>query len=334
MCGIAGIHRLGREPFGRMDDLVTELLTGIEDRGHDATGFVAINDAGDVQLQKASCRAFYFNSHRSKVSPEARTVLLHTRLATQGKAAFPENNHPVESGGVYAVHNGHIWNDSELFKTFARSRRGHVDSEAIPALVAARGWSNLPSFLGQLEGHMAVAMLCVKHPQDLLLARGNYSPLVYVRTGNLLVWASTSYAIKGAWEACLGTPPANERFRFMQEGDALRVSRGEFTSLRFSPPSMMLALPNAKHYGGGRTLSVQEYRNEKAFSYEDPAKEDWRTGIDTMQCDDCGDWQPSADLYPIAVTGMMTGRYEWLCESCLKWAQEMGIADDLSAADR
>jgi glucosamine 6-phosphate synthetase-like amidotransferase/phosphosugar isomerase protein len=92
MCGIAGVHvksaHLGRFP---LDRFVDELFLGIEHRGRDASGYVAVNDEGEVMMQKAPVKASLFTRKRKTIPNSARTVLLHTRLATQGLPAFSED---------------------------------------------------------------------------------------------------------------------------------------------------------------------------------------------------------------------------------------------------
>jgi len=347
MCGIAGIYRLTNKPFPLLDDFAAELLNGIDSRGGDACGYVAINDIGDVQLQKASCRAFYFNKHRAKISDDSRTVLMHTRWATQGKPAFPENNHPVETAGIFAVHNGHIWNDDSVFTATGKTRRGEVDSEAIPALVAASGWEKAPGCFSELDGAMAVAMLNVRRPKELILARGNDSPLVYVQTRDLLVFASTSFAIKDAWQAVLGTPPADNKFRYLTEGSGwiygrekeplrvfFNVGLKRFKSYSynwnkwdddkedlkpvdsqgFSPKKTPLALNQAV-----------EKSETKARVWDAKTGEVEEVAVDVERCEDCGDYFLADDVGIYYTFGIRS----FLCDACLQWAEEAGIQTTL-----
>jgi asparagine synthetase B (glutamine-hydrolysing) len=314
MCGIAGIHRLTNRPMVHLDRMVSALLAGIENRGQDATGYVAVNDAGDVQLQKASCRAFYFNSHRARVSDDARTVLLHTRFATQGKPSFPENNHPVESGGIYAVHNGHISNDRDIFDALCVERRGAVDSEAIPALIARRGWDAAPAYLGELDGDMATALVNVTRPGELILARGNSSPLSYVQTRDYLVFASTSQAIRDAWKSVIGTPPAVHKIRYMLEGNALIVREGGVRLTTFSPGNN----PRAKTTLAGKYAPLPRlYLSAVAGLERDDDPED--EGLTCAQCEDCGDWVLLSEME--AFSAFSHGSVDLLCEFCAKWAR-------------
>jgi hypothetical protein len=340
MCGIAGIHRLDSRPFPQLDAFVSELLDGIEHRGMDATGYLALDDAGGVQLQKASCRAWYFNLNRARIHESARTVLLHTRLATQGKPAFPENNHPVSSGSIYCVHNGHIRNDSDIFEKTAKTRAGHVDSEAIPALVAKNGWTATPNCLKTLDGDFAVALVDTSRPGELILAKGPHSPLCYVKTDRLLVWASTQSAIMEAWRT-IGTPPSIRRFNWMAEGEALIVDGGKThkASFEVKKPNYgqlwdawdkKTSASNAKPWDT-TTFSADKpkihlpnvIRGEllPAFDSNGSDEEELEAGIDLIRCEDCSDWVEPWEIEKVSAYGFPME----LCPACAEWARSSGV---------
>lgn len=232
MCGIAGAHRLTDRPFPRFDSFVDELLLGIEHRGKHATGFAAITDKGNVIHQRASCEASKFVNGRRSIPEHARSVILHTRWATQGDPAFPENNHPVRSGDFYVVHNGHIWSDNDVFKIAPFKRLGEVDSEAIAAVLRMKGWTDaVEEGLDMLDGNMAFAALNRSAPGELLLAKGWDSPLYVARSTHLLVWASTIETIRRAWGKVLGTPPKN--IQYLKSGTALIVRKDDVREAEF-----------------------------------------------------------------------------------------------------
>ena len=139
MCGIAGIHRRGNKQIPQVNTLADYLLLGIEDRGQDATGFMAMLASGKVQVEKAVVPASKFVLGRKAISAAARSVLLHTRWATVGNARDPRNAHPVISGKCAAVHNGTIYNHREVFTAFRLPRKAEVDSEVIPAIIDYAG---------------------------------------------------------------------------------------------------------------------------------------------------------------------------------------------------
>jgi hypothetical protein len=222
MCGIAGIHVKRKQVVKSQEGLekfVDTMLLGIEHRGKHATGFVARAFDGKVVIDKGAVTASDFIKSRDPLPENLQTVLLHTRYWTKGDPENHANNHPVMSGTCFAVHNGHIKNDDELFKDMNLSRIAQVDSEAIPAVVSAMGFENHEEYLEKFEGAMATAIINpVDFPGRLVLAKGMGSPLVYVETDKFVLWASTEEAIREAWAKVIGTPPAKEKFISMKYG--------------------------------------------------------------------------------------------------------------------
>ena len=206
MCGIAGF--IVREPgtirADVADDLALNLLRAVNPRGGDATGLVAFNLSGDRLWRKASGDVWRFQNEWRALPDGVSVVLLHTRFATQGHEAFPENNHPVRRGPFYVVHNGHVWNDSEVLPD--KLRDGNVDSEAIPYLLSVKdnGLTGCAGMLRRLRGDIAVGAVDERHPHSLTIARGRNSP-VYVHTNErITAFASTGHALAQAWSRTFG----------------------------------------------------------------------------------------------------------------------------------
>lgn len=234
MCGIGGFVLLGKKRYPDVvDNFVSVMLEKLEHRGTHATGYLAVTDGGQYKLQKAACKARDFNDERRPIPGDTRMCLLHTRFATQGSSGFVENNHPVFHSGIYAIHNGHISNDDALFDDNKIDRNARVDSEVIPAMVGHYGWDAPEKAFKDFRGHYAVALVDAEKPGELILARGNNSPLWIVQTKDVLIWASTKDAIKEAWSKNFGTPPAERRFRELGEGTMLRVKDGVVTESPF-----------------------------------------------------------------------------------------------------
>jgi hypothetical protein len=225
MCGIAGVYI--RQPGiikdkQQMETFINLLLKGIEHRGKQATGFCAVTMRNRVVVDKADITASEFITKRDPLPDDVRTVLLHTRWATQGPVSNHANNHPVINGTCFVTHNGSVDNDDKLFKDHNLKRTAEVDSEVIAALLAHYGLDDVHKTVPLLEGPAAFAAVDPIHsPDKLLLVRGSTSPLIVVDAGKFVVWASTTTAIKDAWGAVLGTPPAHGKFRHVPEGRAL-----------------------------------------------------------------------------------------------------------------
>jgi asparagine synthetase B (glutamine-hydrolysing) len=326
MCGIAGIHRLTDHPVSQIDRLASNLLAGIQHRGTDATGYAAMSDDGLIAVQRASCKASDFNLHRRVIAPDARTVLLHTRFATQGPAAFPENNHPVRSGPIYVVHNGHIWNDKEIFWAAPFKRRGQVDSEAIAAYLRQHDWTEaIPKLGDDLDGDAAFAAINKDEPGELLLVRGSTSPLYVLQSKKAIIWASTFDAIRDAWRATYGRGATLPRIDFKPEGYALVARKGVVEEARFEPgwspyigqskvqPDLGRIVTAAKKKATGGTWTRREGSTDGGMIYSGMTPDNGDNGDETLarvyevedavRCDDCGEWFPALAMSVVKVLG-------------------------------
>jgi predicted glutamine amidotransferase len=208
MCGIAGIHRRTGKRVRYHQRLAAELLLAIENRGRDSTGFLAMYPDGRVVVEKETVPAGKFVRYH-RVTGMPVTTLLHTRFATVG-TVNRRNAHPVRNGRMAAVHNGTIYNDDATFHRLGRRRNAQVDSEVIPAVVDHYGWHQAAKALSRLRGGAATAIVDVKTPGELLLARLSGYPLVMLVTPHVVVWASTRQAIERAWKKTYGTDPRGE----------------------------------------------------------------------------------------------------------------------------
>ncbi|HWV45467.1 MAG TPA: hypothetical protein VN039_05485, partial [Nitrospira sp.] len=144
---------------GQLETLVDEMLLGIEPRGTHATGLLVVDRKNQPFLEKADVKASTFVKFRTGLPRRVRTILGHTRLATQGEPHILENNHPIQYNSCYAIHNGHINNDSELFTEFELDRIAQVDSEIIPALFDKFGLDKAHLALQELDGGYATAVV-------------------------------------------------------------------------------------------------------------------------------------------------------------------------------
>lgn len=241
MCGIAGFHVKDPSIIKKHEGVeifVDELLKGIEHRGRHATGFVSVGFDGRVALDKSPVTASDFIKDRERVPEGVRTVLLHTRHWTKGKPEHTENNHPVVFGTCFAVHNGHINNDDELFKEWDLKRNAEVDSIIIPAAADFHGIGNpddIKATLEALEGGFATAIINPVHNKGrVVIAKGKNSPLYVVDHPSFIVWASEKDVIKGAWGKVLGTPPNDKKIEQIAQGTFIIVDDTEVTRESFT----------------------------------------------------------------------------------------------------
>lgn len=236
MCGIAGVYLKNPSIVSNYNDefqfdrFFDKLLLSIESRGRDSTGFVAARNTF-IQLDKKPIKAsdFIKTRRRAWMTDGTRMVLGHTRFATQGAPEYDVNNHPVRYGTTFITHNGHIHNDDDVFDELDLPRYDvAVDSVAIAATLEKHGFNDLEAALKLLKGSYAVAAINpTKAPDELLLIKGPVTPINYYETKHMLVWASTSQAIRDAWEEVLGEPPPIGQVKWLSEGDVIHVKDGE-----------------------------------------------------------------------------------------------------------
>lgn len=192
MCGIAGFNFSERESINPRI-LSRNLFLEIVKRGRDATGIAYLNpETNKFTMSKAPIPAPKFFPVLDQMPLETRNAILHTRWATKGSPENSLNNHPIRSGKVIGVHNGHLSNDDALFAHMSSvKRRGEVDSEAAFALLGATKYHPV-DVLDSLEGRAALAWLDVRDRMALHIARCKASPLAIGQTKRgSFIFAST-----------------------------------------------------------------------------------------------------------------------------------------------
>jgi asparagine synthetase B (glutamine-hydrolysing) len=222
MCGIAGFHSLNGKAVDKAGLLADYLLLEMEQRGRDATGFIALSPSGEKVMDKYTVPASKFVYGRERF-PAPRSILLHTRFATTGNRTAVMDAHPHLSGSTAAVHNGTIYNADELFQVFDLPRNARVDSEVIPALVEYAGWDKAEDALALMEGGAATALLDVTKPGEMILARLRSYPLCWTKVNGMVVFASTAIAIRRAWHRAYGKELKTE-INSMVPGEVLRLN--------------------------------------------------------------------------------------------------------------
>jgi len=143
MCGIATIA-IGRRcrkrvPYPLVQRLAKELLVELQSRGIDAAGIAVINEGAESKVFKKALRPDRlvvrpkFDEVLGLIGPQTNFVMLHSRATTAGSTSDNFNNHPIIVEPVVGIHNGTLWNETDLFNQFDEDfdREGEVDSEVI-----------------------------------------------------------------------------------------------------------------------------------------------------------------------------------------------------------
>ena len=253
MCGICGISMSHGEDMN-IDSLAKDMLIDMESRGSDATGVAWNGSDSQVWITKENTPASRFVKELA-VPKDAKTLIGHTRWATQGLPENNDNNHPIDANGIVGVHNGYISNDYKLFREVLglETRIAEVDSEAAFALLGSEDLSTVDA-LTMIQGSAALAWLDTSEPDILNLARISWSPLIIGKTdkGSLL-FASTRTCIL---DAAGNQGVSLYDIEALEEGEYLQVKEGEIlTRARF-------AKNKTKSYSG----VAHDYSRPSAYS--------------------------------------------------------------------
>jgi glucosamine--fructose-6-phosphate aminotransferase (isomerizing) len=179
MCGIAGY--VGRR---NAPEVLFDMLERLEYRGYDSAGVMFIT-GNKITIIKDKGKV---REVRGRVKPEkyrSNIGVAHTRWATHGVPSRI-NAHPhADCKNLFAVsHNGIIENYSSLKKELilkGHTFKSDTDTEVISHLLEDYYKGDVieafRSALRVLEGSYALAVLCVKEPDKIFIAR-NESPLL------------------------------------------------------------------------------------------------------------------------------------------------------------
>jgi glucosamine--fructose-6-phosphate aminotransferase (isomerizing) len=189
MCGIVGY-------VGTRDcaPILLDGLRRLEYRGYDSSGIAVIRD-GNFHIRRASGKLASLESALVSSPVEGLVGIGHTRWATHGRPS-EENAHPHRAGDVVLVHNGIIENYLELKADLVGRGRvfsSETDTEVLSHLVDVEVSKGLPltdavrAALSRVSGSYALAVMSLREPDRIVVAR-NASPLVIaVGDGELLV---------------------------------------------------------------------------------------------------------------------------------------------------
>lgn len=166
MCCLFGfIDYAGALSVRQKNRLIRELSIAAEARGTDATG-IAYNSSRGLQIYKRPLAAHRLHL---RIPAEARAVMGHTRMTTQGSAKKNYNNHPffgyVKGKHFALAHNGVLWNDRGLrhtkhlpktkIQTDSMWRCSFWNSKKSSTLTALQRWLNRSRALFHLRCWMS-----------------------------------------------------------------------------------------------------------------------------------------------------------------------------------
>jgi glutamine---fructose-6-phosphate transaminase (isomerizing) len=193
MCGI--VAYLGTK---QAQNLLIEGLKRLEYRGYDSAGAAVLDDKGDGKLHivRSVGRVANLEDKLEEMGGLRGSVgLAHTRWATHGGVTdFNAHPHTDDRVGIALVHNGIIENYAAL-KTYLEEK-GHVfksqtDTEVLAMLVGELYDGDLESAvqaaLREVTGAYAIAVICEREPDTLVVARKGSPLIVGVGNGEYIV---------------------------------------------------------------------------------------------------------------------------------------------------
>ena len=226
MCAIFGVldYKGNLDALQRLR-MVKELGNAAEVRGTDATG-IAFFQRDKLCIQKAPKPA-----HRMKfrIPAEARYIMGHTRMTTQGNASHNQNNHPFPGKAgkqsFALAHNGVLCNDFTLRQRYHLPQTNvETDSYVAVQLIEQQeevSPDSLRMMAEAVEGSFAFTVL--DGDNNLWFVKGD-NPLTiyhYPKLG-LYLYASTEAILSDALQA-LGMEKAKHETIQPWPGDILRI---------------------------------------------------------------------------------------------------------------
>jgi glucosamine 6-phosphate synthetase-like amidotransferase/phosphosugar isomerase protein len=250
--------------------IIHSLSVVCEERGTDATG-IAYFDSGRLCVRKAPVPA---RRMRFNFPANARFIMGHTRMTTQGDAQHNYNNHPFEgrvgNSSFALAHNGVIWNDYALQKKLKLPKtKIETDSYVAVQLLERAGEVSLGSIAEMCELLDGSFTITVLDRNALYIARGNNPICVYhFPELGVFVYASTEELLqKGLAKSVLN----GAKFEPVEvaQGEIVRIDRrGEVTRTLFENLNLLQSGWNYYSYLGDFECTSQKRSDHTEVVFE------------------------------------------------------------------
>ena len=237
MCAIFGVLDFRRKLTPAQRRAVFRgLANAAQIRGTDASGVAYVRD-GAIQIQKAPRPA---SKMRWRIPPEARYLMGHTRMTTQGAASQNYNNHPVPgragSQPFALAHNGVLCNDMEL-RRIQRLPATKIETDSYVAvqLIEKCGRLSADSLCQMAEVLDGTFTITVLDANDTLyLVKGNNPLAIRLFPGlGCYLYASTGEILDIALDG-LGLSKLAQTNIPIGQGDIMAIdAQGQRTITRF-----------------------------------------------------------------------------------------------------
>ena len=271
--------------------MIRALAEASEARGTDAAG-IAYNTGGTLHIDKRPGPA---HTIHFTVPGDAKVIMGHTRMTTQGSALKRQNNHPfagkARREGFALAHNGVLYNDRALRRIHDLPQTSiETDSYIAVQLIEKQGalsFDSLRFMAEEVEGSFCFTVLDRK--DNLYFVKGD-NPLClyhYPELG-LYLYASTEEILRNAIDKMrlAGTPEPVT----LHCGDILKINaQGEQMQTTFSteqffctwspyfwPQSAMPVPARAKTLDGPETAYLAELRTiANWYGYDNAVVDTW-----------------------------------------------------------
>jgi glucosamine--fructose-6-phosphate aminotransferase (isomerizing) len=218
MCGIVGVVA-----ERNVVPILLEGLRRLEYRGYDSAGLAVVDAAGEVHRQRTVGKVKVLQQALESAPLAGHVGIAHTRWATHGVPSL-RNAHPLTSrDGIAIVHNGIIENH-ETLRAELKELGYHFSSETDTEVIAHRIHQHLANsrdLLGavrktvaELRGAYALAVVCAKDPECIVVAREGCPVVVGLGIGENFVASDVAALL-----------PVTRRFMFLEEGDVAEIRR-------------------------------------------------------------------------------------------------------------
>lgn len=239
MCCLFGlIDYKGNLSYQEREKILRELAISGEVRGTDATGLAWCNQ-GKIVVKKSSKPAHRFSVCIPK---NAKVIMGHTRLTTQGNYHYNRNNHPFighcKRNDFALAHNGILYNDIKLRKKYQLPQtKIETDSYIAVQLLEQEKECEIKSIerLGEIvsEGFNSFNFTLLDDCENIYIVKGNNPLAIYhFEDRGFYIYASTEEIAMEAMEKVgVKNIPTVE---CLEPGTVLKISpNGERTAGHF-----------------------------------------------------------------------------------------------------
>lgn len=262
MCCLFGLIDYNNVFSGREKNRIIKILsTECEARGTDATG-IAFNSNSGLHIYKrpvAAHKLWY------RIPEDAKIIMGHTRMTTQGSEKLNYNNHPffghVDKMNFALAHNGVLHNDSRL-RTTEQLPHTHIQTDSYVAVQLIEkentlSFDSIKRMAEKTQGSFCYTVLDVKN--NLYFVKGD-NPLAIYKFNGFYLYASTDEILTKAVKK-LGY--VNYSKVNITCGDILRInSYGAIEVQQFAYPDWY-----GDYYGFFRTPTYEESTLEMLTEY-------------------------------------------------------------------